>query len=111
MSALDSDQRTAGSLPIAPEAAAAPLQDAGADDLAGSSGGPPGGWSGAEGRVRRTGRRPSAIASGQGADVRRPRDRLGYKHDPLVPGFPRRKNLQGNNLLPAFLHGGLPSLI
>ena len=42
MSAMDPDQRTAEAQP-APEAAAAPLQDAGADTLAGSSGGPPGG--------------------------------------------------------------------
>ena len=42
MSAMDQDQRTAGTQP-APEAAAAPLQDTGADTLAGSSGGPPGG--------------------------------------------------------------------
>ena len=42
MSAMDHDQRTAEAQP-APEAAAAPLQDTGADTLAGSSGGPPGG--------------------------------------------------------------------
>ena len=34
MSASDPDQRTAGSLPIAPDAAAAPLQDVGADGRA-----------------------------------------------------------------------------
>ena len=42
MSTMDQDERTAGTL-SAPEAAAAPLQDAGADIMAGSSGGPPGG--------------------------------------------------------------------
>ena len=41
MSTMDQDERTAGTL--APEAAAAPLQDAGAEILASSSGGPPGG--------------------------------------------------------------------
>ena len=42
MSAMDQGERTAGTQP-ALEAAAAPLQDAGAETLAGSSGGPPGG--------------------------------------------------------------------
>ena len=42
MSTMDQDERTAGTQ-SAPEAAAAPLQDAGADIMAGSSGGPPGG--------------------------------------------------------------------